>query len=134
MTNRMLKNGSSLSWGLLALLGSCATAEKFTALPMMQRDNHTSYADEETSSGFTLFVNYSRYQHIPESNAVDQAATSQMLALAYEVAEQRGRKIERVNEQRIRKSMGRNAFSGITSWSGMVPVVYVDETPPATRN
>lgn len=35
--------------------------------------------------------------------------------LAWEVAEKKGRKIDPINEQRIRISMGRNGFSGITS-------------------
>jgi len=119
-----------MAW--LALLAGCATAERYTDKPMIQRDAHTSYAIDESPTGFVLYVYYSRYQFIPESAAVDQAATSEMLSLAYEIAEQRGKKIEPINEQRIRKSMGRNGFTGITSWSGMVPTTFVGggEAPP----
>ena len=124
---------------LLALTGllfatACATAERYTDKPMTKRDDHTSYAIDETPSGFVLYVWYERYQFIPESAAVDQSATSQMLSLAHEIAEQRGKRIEPLNEQRIRKSMGRNGFTGITSWSGTVPATYVvDRDPPRPR-
>lgn len=122
--------GLALMTGL-ALLTSCATAERFTGKPMVQRDAHTSYAVDDATTGFVLYVYYSRFQFFPESAAVDQAATSQLLSLAHEIAGQLGKPIEPINEQQIRKSMGRNIFTGITSWSGMVPATFtkVDEAP-----
>lgn len=109
----------------LVVSAACATAERYTDKPMTQRDNHSSFAVDDTPSGFVLYLWYERYQFIPESSAVDQAATSQLLSLAHEIAEQRGKKIEPLNEQRMRKSMGRNGFTGITSWSGMIPATYL---------
>jgi len=56
-----------------------------------------------------------------------------MLSLAHELAEQRGKKLEPINEQRIRKSMGRNGVTGITSWSGMVPATYAADSDASTH-
>ena len=112
----------------LVLLASCATASRFTDLPMQKRGQHTQYAVEDTEGGFTLYVTYRRYQFIPESSAVDAAATSELLALAHDIAAERGKELKPINEQRIRKSMGRNGFSGITSWSGTVTVDFADSS------
>lgn len=114
-----------LAFASLLLSVACATAERFTDKPMTQRDSHSSFAVDETPLGFILYLYYERYQFIPESSAVDQVATSQLLSLAHEIAEQRGKKIEPLNEQRMRKSMGRNGFTGITSWSGMIHATYL---------
>ena len=126
----------SLAWTIVVLLScasltGCATADSYTDKPMVEYDSHTSYAVDDTDAGFVLYVRYSRYQFIPESSAVDQAATSQMLSIAHEIADKRTRPIEPINEQRIKKSMGRNGFTGITSWSGMVPATYVSQVKPA---
>jgi hypothetical protein len=52
--------------------------------------------------------------------ACKQAFTS----LAYDLADQRGRKIVPINEQRIKMSFGRNGFSGTTSCSATAPVEW----------
>ena len=98
-----------------------------------KRTNRSSLGHDETSDGFVLYATYRRFQFIPESAAVDAAATSEMLALAHELAEERGRRLEPINEQHIRKSMGRNGFSGITSWSGTVTVTYVAIDQPPSK-
>ena len=117
----------------LIVLTACATATRYTDKPMIARGDHLSYAIDETSDGFVLYATYRRFQFIPESAAVDAAATSEMLALAHELAEERGRRLEPINEQRIRKSMGRNGLSGITSWSGTVTVTYVAIDKPPSK-
>ena len=94
---------------------------------MTKLDQHTEYAVDEFDGGFSLTIYYSRYQFIPESDAVDAAAETQLTSLAYEIADRRNKKIQPINEQRIRKSMGRNGVSGITSWSGTVKVFYQDQ-------
>ena len=112
--------------GFAVFLSGCATPVAYTTKPMTEYDQHTSYAVEDFDGGFAITVYYSRYQFIPESDAVDMAAQSQLLALAYEIAESRDREIRRINEQTIKKSMGRNGVSGITSWSGTVKAFYAD--------
>jgi hypothetical protein len=92
------------------------------ATPLDDRD--TTYRVDDHESGFTVTAYYSRYQFIPESEAVAAAGMSALLNIAYVIAESRGRKIEPVNEQRVRMSMGRNGISGTTSWSGSVRVFY----------
>lgn len=99
------------------LLTGCATPASYTAAPMSTYDRDTEYAIENRDDGFAITVYYSRCQFIPESSAVATACKFALTALAHEVAEKGGHQIEPIDEQRIRLSMGRNGFTGITSCS-----------------
>lgn len=87
-------------------------------------DKNAAHALKETPDGFLISISYSRYQFIPESAAVMAACKQALTAAAYDVAAQRGRAIESINEQRIRLSMGRNGFTGITSCEGSAPAIW----------
>ena len=100
---------------VIAALSGCATPVNYTGMPLTTYDKDTQYAVEERSDGFDLTVSYSRYQFIPESSAVATACKSMVTSLAWEIAEKKGKKIEPVNEQRTRISMGRNGLTGVTS-------------------
>jgi len=93
---------------------------------MTTYDKHTQYAIEDRDDGYTVSVYYSRYQFISESAVVAIACRQALMAIAHDVAEQRRRRIEQLNEQRIFISMGRNGITGITSCSATVPVRYRD--------
>jgi hypothetical protein len=97
------------------LLAGCATPVSHTNIPLSTYDKDTEYGIEKREDGFSITVFYSRYQFIPESDAVATACKSQLTAIAWEHADNEGREIEPVNEQRIRISMGRNGLTGITS-------------------
>lgn len=99
---------------VMMLIG-CATPVSHTNIPLSTYDKDTEYGIEKRDDGFAITVFYSRYQFIPESDAVATACRSQLTAIAWEHADNEGRKIEPVNEQRIRISMGRNGLTGITS-------------------
>lgn len=104
-----------LSIILSALLVGCATPVSHTNIPLSTYDKDTEYGIDEREDGFGITVYYSRYQFIPESDAVATACKSQLTAIAWEHSDKVGKPIENVNEQRIRISMGRNGISGITS-------------------
>lgn len=107
----------------LVALSGCATPQKYSSKPAIRHDRDTTYTVDDAQDGFTISVNYSRYQFIPESAAVSEVGKSALLSIAHEVADRRGKKVE-INEQRIRMSMGRNGVSGITSWAGSVKAFY----------
>jgi hypothetical protein len=115
-------------WGLVpfVLLAGCATPVRYTDKPLTRYDKTTNYRVDERPDGFTVFVEYERYQFIPESSAVATACRSMLTSLAHETAEARRRKIQPLNEQRIRLSMGRNGVTGITSCSATVPVDFAE--------
>ena len=102
-----------------SVLIGCATPTRMTNEQMTPYDKDTDYAVTPRSDGFSIAINYSRYQFIPESSAVATACKSALTAIAYEQADKQGRKIQPLNEQRIRISMGRNGMSGITSCSAL---------------
>jgi hypothetical protein len=99
------------------VLAGCATPMQQSDAPMTRYDRDSEYAVTPRDGGFTIAINYSRYQFIPESTALATACRSALTAIAYEYAEKQGRKIQPINEQRVRISMGRNGFTGITSCS-----------------
>lgn len=100
---------------LSVLLSACATPVSHTNTPLSTYDKDTEYGVEERADGFGITVYYSRYQFIPESDAVATACKSALTSIAWEVADKKGKQIDPINEQRIRISMGRNGLSGITS-------------------
>jgi hypothetical protein len=99
----------------LLVLGAYATPVGHSNIPLATYDKDTEYGLEERPNGFALTVYYSRYQFFTESSAVATACKNQLTAIAWEHSDRVGRKIEPLNEQRIRISMGRNGISGITS-------------------
>jgi hypothetical protein len=100
---------------LSALLAACATPVSHTSIPLSTYDKNTEYGLEDRADGFGITVYYSRYQFIPESDAVATACKSALTSIAWEFADKKGKQIEPVNEQRIKISMGRNGLYGITS-------------------
>lgn len=110
---------------VLALAG-CAAPTSHHQGAQQAADRDTSFSVSERPDGFLLAVSYSRYQYIPESAAVAAACKQALTSTAYDVAEKRGRQIEPVNEQRIKFSMGRNGFTGITSCEASVPVKWAN--------
>lgn len=108
-----MKSLSSIVFSIL--LAGCATPVSHTNIPLSTYDKDTEYGLEKRVDGFGITVYYSRYQFIPESDAVATACKSQLTAIAWEYSDKVGKPIEPVNEQRVRISMGRNGISGITS-------------------
>jgi hypothetical protein len=106
------------------LIGSCATPMRQTDVPMIPYDRDTEYSVMPRENGFALTIYYSRYQFIPESSAVAVACKSALTSIAYEHAEKQGKKMQPINEQRVRISMGRNGFTGITSCSATAIVEW----------
>ena len=102
-----------------SMLIGCATPIQMTDAQMTAYDKDTDYAITPRPDGFSIAINYSRYQFIPESSAVATACKSALTAISYEQADKQGRKIQPLNEQRIRISMGRNGLTGITSCSAL---------------
>ena len=103
---------------------SCATPVGYAEKPMARYDKNTTYRVDDNSDGFTVTMFYSRYQFIPESDAVALAAKSNLTTLCHEIADSKGRQIENINEQRVKMSMGRNGVTGVTSWTGTVKAFY----------
>ncbi|CCG40123.1 hypothetical protein [Magnetospirillum molischianum] len=99
---------------IFCFLVGCATPVSYSNTPLHTYDKDTEYEIEESPEGFSISIYYSRYQMVPESDAVATACKSQLTSIAWDEADRRGRKIE-LNEQRIRLSMGRNGLTGITS-------------------
>ena len=100
---------------IILFFSGCAAPVSHKNVPMATYDQHTEYAVSDSAEGFGLTIYYSRYQFIPESDAVATACKSALTAIAWETADNRRKKIKPLNEQRIRISMGRNGLTGITS-------------------
>jgi len=97
------------------LIVGCSSPKRLSKVPLTEYDKYTKYGVKERADGFEITVFYSKYQFIPESSVIVAACKSAATAIAYEVAETKGRKIKPINEQRIKVSTGRNGLSGKTS-------------------
>jgi hypothetical protein len=109
---------------IIVSLYGCATPVSYTNSPLSTYDKDTEYAIDDRPDGFAVTVYYSRYQFIPESGAVAVSCKSALTSIAHDHADKRGQKIEPINEQRIRISMGRNGLSGITSCSATATALW----------
>ena len=78
-------------------------------------DKNAKFKLQDTPTGFTVEVRYSRYQFVPEMSALLTACRSLVTSRAYDEAKQRGREIEPINEQTIRVSTGRNIINARTA-------------------
>lgn len=120
--------GGEMRWimiGLTAaaatLVTSCTTPAGYSSAPLARYDKDTEYRTDDRPGGFTLTIYYSRYQFIPESDALAVACKQALTSLAHDLAEKQGRKIKPIDEQRIKISFGRNGVTGITSCSAVAP-------------
>lgn len=113
-----------------ALLSACATPDRYTDAPMKRAGKNTKYAIEDSDRGFRITVNYSRFQFLPESSAVAISCRQELTSLAHDYADEKGRSIAPINPDRIKISMGRNGFSGITSCAATAPVRWSEEPAP----
>jgi len=114
-----------------AALGTgCATPVGYTEKPLQVYDKDTTYRIDDSDTGFTVVVYYSRYQFVPESDVVAAAGRSALMGIARDAAKSRGRTLMPLAEGRLRWSMGRNGLSGITSWSGTADFEYMTEASP----
>jgi hypothetical protein len=110
---------------MLALsVSGCATPVKQSNAPLSKYDKNTDYGIEPRQDGFGISIYYSRYQFVPESDAVATACKQALTSIAWEHGEKQGREILPINEQAIRLSMGRNGVSGITSCSAFATVKW----------
>ena len=114
---RTAKNlfAASLIFVACAMLGGCASAKRQSDIALNRSGQDARFGTKPTNDGFEIEIEYSRYQFVPESDAVAAACKSQLLALAYQHADETGRRLEPINEQRIRISMGRNGLAGMTT-------------------
>tara|TARA_B110000879_G_scaffold120175_1_gene159542 strand:+ start:196 stop:621 length:426 start_codon:yes stop_codon:yes gene_type:complete len=108
----------------LISLAGCATPVSHENIAMQTYDQNTEYSISEHPKGYTITVFYSRYQFIPESDAVATACKAALTSIGWEVADKQGKEIKSINEQRIKVSMGRNGLTGITSCQASVLVEW----------
>jgi len=106
------------------ILTACATPVSHNNIKLSTYDKDTEYGIEDRPGGFGITIYYSRYQFIPESDAVATACKSALTSIAWEISEQKGMEIRPINEQRIRISMGRNGIIGITSCQASTIIEY----------
>lgn len=102
-----------------ALIVAACTHPADVSRPLTEvADKNAKFIVNDTATGFTVEVRYSRYQFMPEMSALLVACRSLVTSRAYDEAKARGRTIEPINEQTIRVSTGRNIVNGRTACRG----------------
>lgn len=111
----MLMNTKTLALSLTLALAAC-THPADVSRPLTEvEDKNAHFAIEDTPTGFSVEVRYSRYQFVPETSALITACRQLATARAYDEAKRRGREIEQINEQTVRVSTGRNIIKARTA-------------------
>ncbi|WP_288287796.1 hypothetical protein [uncultured Sphingobium sp.] len=108
----------------LALVSACTTPADVSKPLTAGGDKNAKFAIKDTATGFTVDLRYSRYQFVPEADALLVACRSIATTRAYEEAKSRGRDIQPINEQTLRVSVGRNIINGRTACRAFVEAVW----------
>ena len=99
----------ALACALPPALAACTTPADVTRpLTAERADKNARFTLHDTPAGFTVELRYSRYQFVPELDALLTACRSLVTARAFDEAKARGREIEPINDQAVRVSTGRN--------------------------
>lgn len=125
MTFARIAQTATFVMAAAVVLSACATPVGYSNEALQNYDKDTEYRVDPREDGFTVTIFHSRYQFIPESDALVQSCKSALLSIAHEHAENIGREIEQINEQRIRLSLGRNGLTGVTSCTATAPAKFV---------
>ncbi len=108
----------------LALLAACTTPADVSKPLTAGGDKNAKFDVKHTATGFTVDLRYSRYQFIPEADALMAACRSIATTRAYEEAKRRGKEIQPINQQTLRVSTGRNIINARTSCRAFVEAVW----------
>lgn len=96
------------------LIGGCSSPARMTDKPLDRRlDKDTIYRVDDSPGGFSVNVEVSRYQFMPEIAAVADTARGAVVSVAKEHAA--GREIVVPADSEIQVSSGRNAAIGTTT-------------------
>lgn len=118
----------SATSGLLALvtfaLAACTTPADVSRPLTEAADKNADFTVRDTPSGFTVEVKYSRYQMIPQTDALLATCRSLVTARAYDEAKLRGGEIQPINEQAVRVSTGRNIVNGRTACNAFAEATW----------
>ena len=87
-------------------------------------DPSTNYRVDNTSSGFTLTIDYFRRNFLPEPEAVREACRNAFVSIAQATATKRGRRIQQINEQQVEMRLQRNEHSNMTYCTAIGPVAW----------
>lgn len=87
-------------------------------------DSSTKYRVDDTASGFTLTIDYSRRNFMPEPEAVREACGNAFASIAQATATKRGRKIQPINQQLVEVRLQRNEISSMTYCTAIGPVAW----------
>ncbi|MBT2244713.1 hypothetical protein JQK15_14300 [Sphingobium sp. BHU LFT2] len=108
----------------LALLAACTTPADVSQPLAAGGDKNAKFDIKDSATGFTVDLRYSRYQFVPEADALLVACRSIATTRAHEEAKRRGKEIQPIKEQTLRVSTGRNILSGRTSCRAFVEAVW----------
>ena len=112
-------------FSLIFFIG-CSSANRLTSIDLDKKTADIKYGVKESEKGFEIEIEYAKYQFFPESTALITACKSQLVATAYDYADEKEREIKNINEQRIKISTGRNGLTGVTSCTASTKVKWKD--------
>lgn len=92
-----------------------------------QGEYEFDYGVMESSDGLKISLNYSKYQFIPDRDAVREVCVTQTKRVANAFAAENDKKLKEISDSAIKVSTRRNAGSGMTSCQSTLSVGYVED-------
>jgi hypothetical protein len=103
----------------------CSTAPRNSDYTRLNAE--TAYLVVPGAKGFELRIQHEKTQYAPDMAGLSVSCKSALLSLAYDLADQRKRKIQAINEQRIKLTTNRyiEAGKGTSFCEASVPVEWI---------
>lgn len=108
----------------VGMLAACTTPADVSMPLSAGGDKNAKFEIADTATGFTVDLTYSRYQFVPEGDALIVACKSIATNRAYEEAKQKGKKILPISDDAIRVSIGRNILNARTACRAFIEATY----------
>jgi len=108
----------------VAMVAACTTPADVSMPLSAGGDKNAKFDIADTANGFTVDLTYSRYQFVPEGDALIVACKSIATNRAYEEAKKKGKEILPIDDDAIRVSIGRNILNARTACRAFVEATY----------
>ena len=106
------------------LLSACTTPADVSQPLTAGNNENAKFEIKNTATGFTVDLQYSRYQFVPAPDALLAECRSIVTSRAYDEAKSKEREIQQIGEQEIRVSAGRNILNGRTTCRAFVEAIW----------
>lgn len=98
----------SLFFLAMFLSGCSYSPIQHSDIPLIKYNDETRFGIRERANGFEIEVFYSKHQYAADFDTTLKMCKNNLTFIALDYAEKKGKPLDKINEQRIKYSVGRN--------------------------